>query len=79
MGREVKRKKGRYRSTGGPEGRDFNDRGPKNASSRTRGEGSDIKEPVNLFNLTPSPVASFFGEAKVISKWKDVRGPGGEG
>ena len=68
MGRKIRKEKNRYRSTGGREGRDFNDRGPKNASSRTRGEGSDIKEPVKLFNLTPSPVASFFGEAKVISR-----------
>ena len=75
MGRKVKKRKSRYRSTGGPEGKDFNDRGPKNASSRTRGEGSDIKEPVNLFNLTPSPVASFFGEARVIPKWQNVGGP----
>ena len=75
MGREVKKEKGRYRSTGGPEGRDFNGRGLKNTSSRARSEDSNIKEPVNLFDLTPSPVASFFGEAKVVPKWQNVGGP----
>ena len=75
MGREVKRKKGRYRSTGGPEGRDFNNGGPKDSSSRARSEDSNIKKPVDLFNLTPGPVASFFGEAKVVPKWQNVGGP----
>ena len=75
MGREIKKGKSRYRSTGGPEGRDFNEGGPKNTSSRPRGEGSEIKEPVSLFNLAPGPVTGFLGKAKVIPKWEDVRGP----
>ena len=75
LGREVEGKKDGDGTTGGPEGRDFNDRGPKNSASGARSENGKIDAPVNPFDLVPSTISCFFGKSKVVPEGEDIGGP----